>query len=44
MQRDDQKCYVSKISKTMVITNQGINSEQCIRNNDDLLALSDVDK
>ena len=44
MWEDDQKCYVLKIAKRMVKTNQDIIGEQCIRNDDGVLAVSDEDK
>ena len=44
MLRDDQKCDVFKIGKRMVKTNQDIIGEQCIRNDDGLLAVTDEDK
>ena len=44
MWRDDQKCDVLKIGKSMVKTNQDIIGEQCSRNNDGVQAVSDEDK
>lgn len=43
MQRDDQKCYVFKIAKMMVKTNQHIIGEQCIIKDDGALAGSHED-
>ena len=44
MQQDDQKCDVLKVAKSMVKTNQDIICEQCIRNDDNILTVSDEDK
>ena len=44
MQTDDQKCDVFVIVKKMVKTNQGIIGEQCIRNDDGVLAVTYEDK
>ena len=40
MQRDDQKIDVFKIAKRMVKINHDIVGEQCIRNDDGVLAVS----
>ena len=44
MQRDDQTCEVIKITKMIVKTNQDTFVEQCIRNDDGVLAVSDGDQ
>ena len=44
MWQDDQKCDMFKIAKRMDKTNQDIIGEQCIRNGDGVLAVSDEDK
>ena len=40
MQRVNQKCEVPKIAKRMVNANQDIIGEQCIRNDDGVLRVS----
>ena len=40
MQRVNQKCEVPKIAKRMVNDNQDIIGEQCIRNDDGVLRVS----
>ena len=44
MGRDDQKCDVLKIAKRMVKTNQDTVGEQCIRNDDGVMAVSQSKK
>ena len=44
MQQDDQKCGVFKIAKKMVKTNQDIIGEQCIKNDNGILAVKNEDK
>ena len=41
---DDQKYVVLSIAKRMVKLNQDIIGQQCIRNDHDVLAVSDEDK
>ena len=43
MGKDNQKCGAFKIAKMMVKTNQDVIGEQCIRNDDGVLAFSDKD-
>ena len=42
MLQDDHKCYVLKIGKKMVKTNQNVIGEQCIRNDDGVLAVMNI--
>ena len=41
LQKNYQKCYAFKISKKIVKTNQDIIAEECIRNDDVMLTVSD---
>ena len=40
--RNDQKCVVLKIAKSMAKTNQGIIGENCMRNDNSMLAVSNM--